>query len=72
MRYVNARLEQERRDIFYRFAILETTQGKRLNKSYVDILKPEKIDTRSGDEIVADIINGAGLSFRKNEGEEKS
>lgn len=38
-------------------------QNKYLQNSYFDILTPKKVDTRSGDEIVEDIITRAGLSF---------
>lgn len=38
-------------------------QNKYITASYQDVLTPKKIDTRSGDEIAADIMERAGLKF---------
>lgn len=67
MRYVEARIEQENRDEAYRIYVTKSLQlapqNKFINVSYNDLLKPKKIDTRSGDEIALDIFERAGLSF---------
>lgn len=51
----------------YRFYIADSlqlaTQNKHLVKSLHDILYPKPIDTRTGDEIAADVIKAAGLTF---------
>ena len=55
MRYVNARIEKEYRDLTYRIYVTD---------SLIDNNK--HIDTRSGDEIVEDIMLRGGLKFRSN------
>ena len=35
--------------------------GSYIKARYIDIIEPKKVDTRTGDEIVADIIKRAGL-----------
>lgn len=68
MRYVNARYEQEYRDMAYRFYITNSLQNIPQNKycttSFSEIIKPKKVDQRSGDEIALDVIKKAGLSFK--------
>ena len=41
--------------------IAENTKNIALKLRYYDIIQPKKADTRTGDEIVADIIKRAGL-----------
>ena len=41
--------------------IAENTGNISLKLRYCDIINPKKTDTRTGDEIVADIIKRAGL-----------
>lgn len=36
-------------------------QNKYITERYADMIKPQKIETRSGDEIAADIIKRHGL-----------
>lgn len=38
-----------------------SAQNKTLTKRYEEIINPPKIDTRSADEIAADVIKKAGL-----------
>ena len=35
--------------------------GSYIKARYIDIIEPQKVDTRTGDEIVEDIIQRAGL-----------
>ena len=68
MRYVDARLDEYTREEAYRFYVTRSLQlapqQKHLIDSFMDILKnTKKVDTRSGDEIAADVISRAGLSF---------
>ena len=35
--------------------------GNYISARYIDIIEPKKVDTRTGDEIVEDIIHRAGL-----------
>lgn len=68
MRYVKARLEEEERTWTYRFYVANSLQnipqGKHLQSTLHDIIyNPQPVDTRTGDEIAADIIFRAGLVF---------
>lgn len=67
MRYVEARVEQENREKAYRFFVTESLrmipQNKWIAKSYDEVLKPRKIDRRTGDEIAASVMKAAGLRF---------
>lgn len=66
MRYVLARIEQERRDEAYRIFVTKSLQlipqNKYIERSYEDIVDG-KIDNRSGEEIAEDIIKRGGLKF---------
>lgn len=67
MRYVEARLDEYQREEAYRIYVTKSLQlnpqGQYLTASYIDCLTPRKIDKRSGDEIVVDIMNRAELKF---------
>lgn len=67
MRYVEARIDEYNREEAYRIYVSKSLQlapqGKWLTVSYMDILKPQKVDDRNGDEIVSDIMKRAGLKF---------
>ena len=69
MRYVEARIDEYNREEAYRIYVTKSLQlapqSKHLQVSYLDILNPQKIkvDDRSGDEIVADVMKSAGLKF---------
>lgn len=69
MRYAVARYNEYRRETAYRVYVTDCLRRMAVfcgaDKSlprYADTLKPQKpADTRSGDEILADIVNRAGL-----------
>lgn len=67
MRYATARYNEHRRDAVYRIyvsdclRIITKAHIKGDIARYADMISPKKPDTRSGDEIAADIINLAGL-----------
>lgn len=67
MRYVEARIDDFNREEAYRFYVTKSLQlvpqNKYISTSYEDVLKPKKIDNRSGDEIAIDIMERAGLKF---------
>lgn len=77
MRYVNARYNQQRRDLAYRIyvsdglkAISENLSrvggGSYLIARYADLIDDSKQkDTRTGDEVAADVIKAAGLKLIK-------
>ena len=67
MRYVNARFDAEDRERAYRIFVTNSLQlipqQKYITTSFQDLLSPAKTDGRSGDEIAADVMAKAGLSF---------
>lgn len=67
MRYVEARFDEYQREEAYRIYISKSLQlapqGKWLQASYREMIKPKKIDNRSGDDIAMDIMKRAGLKF---------
>lgn len=67
MRYVEARIEDNNREEAYRIYVARSLQlapqSKCLKMSYADIISPQNVDERSGDEIVMDIMLKAGLKF---------
>lgn len=73
MRYVNARFEEFKREETYRIFVTESLRlaPQKFIKSYRELLKPQKVDLRSGDQIANDIIKQAGLRFADNEGDIK-
>lgn len=67
MRYVLARIEEDSREEAYRIYVCKSLQlipqNKCLTKDYLDILAPQEVDPRSGDDIALDVIANAGLNF---------
>lgn len=67
MRYVVARFEEQQREMAYRNYVTRSLQlipqNSYITASFDEILHPEKIDTRTGDEIAEDVIAKAGLTF---------
>lgn len=67
MRYVDARMDESVREQAYRIYVTRSLQlapqQKYVKMSYEDALKPQKVERRSGDEIMMDIITRAGLRF---------
>ncbi len=72
MRYATARFNQHQRDLAYRIYVTDClrmatenaakmSQGSYTVARFYDIINPKPIDTRSGDEIAADIIKRAGI-----------
>lgn len=71
MRYVEARFDSFKREETYRIFVTESLRlaPQKFIKSYrdlcKDVLQPQKIDKRSGDEIVEDVMQKAGLHFKE-------
>lgn len=67
MRYVVACLEDYQHEMAYRIYVTEALrnipQGQWSQKSFYDIINSTEEEAESGDEIVMDIVNRAGLSF---------
>lgn len=64
MRYLRAREEEDAECFAYRMYVTDSLhyqgEGKMLTSRWADVVQ-RKVDTRTGDEIVMDVINGAGL-----------
>ena len=67
-----SKVNQQAKDTAYRVYITDClkliaentaniSRGQYMKSRYYDIIRPEKVDTRTGDEIVEDIIKRAGL-----------
>lgn len=76
MRYAVARYQSHQRDLAYRFYISEALRiisentarfggGSYMTSKFSDIVTPKNRDKRTGEEIVADIVNRAGLKVIK-------
>ena len=69
MRYVEARIEQEQRDLMYRIYVTDALQAmpqdRYLVQRYADFAVEKNVqeDTRTGDEIAEEIIKKAGLKL---------
>lgn len=77
MRYAIARYKSQRRDLEYRIYVTDTLAltleatarlggGSYKTTRFADIIKPKPIDARTGEEIVADIIQRAGLEVKQD------
>lgn len=64
-----AKINSDIRDWNYRHYVANSLRGINRNESYnltlYEMLNPKPVDTRTGDEIAADIINKAGLKFKE-------
>lgn len=67
MRYVEARFDEYQREKAYRIYVTKSLQlipqSKYITKSFEETMNPKKVDTRSGDQIVMDVMKLAGLKF---------
>lgn len=59
MRYVNARADEQSREETYRFFVTESLrmlpQQKYIEKSYIELLKPVKVETRTGEQVADEV-----------------
>lgn len=60
-------MDEYNREEAYRIYVTRSLQlapqSKCLTKTYTELLNPKPVDTRSGDDIVFDIMKRAGLKF---------
>ena len=67
LRYVEARINEYNREETYRIFVTESLrfapQNKVLNKSYLELLKPQKIETRSGKEVAEEVAEKLGTKI---------
>ena len=75
MRYAIARYQSHQRDLAYRIYVSDCLRiisentakmggGSYISAKFIDIINPQPMDNRAGEEIVADIIKKAGLEVR--------
>lgn len=67
MRYVEARVDEFSRDKAYRIYVTKSLklipQSKYISKDLEDLFAPQKIDTRTAEQITIDVMKKAGLNF---------
>lgn len=78
MRYADSRYQKDQRDTAYRIYVTEALRMTAENtakfsggiyptSSYLDSISPKEEDTRTGEEIAADIIKRAGIEVIMND-----
>lgn len=59
MRYVNARADEQSREETYRIFVTESLrmlpQQKYIGKSYIELLMPAKVETRTGEQVADEV-----------------
>lgn len=64
---MEARINEYNREETYRIFVTESLrfapQDKVLNKSYLELLKPQKIETRSGKEVAEEVAEKLGTKI---------
>lgn len=64
---MEARINEYNREETYRIFVTESLrfapQDKVLNKSYLELLKPQKIETRSGKEVADEVAEKLGTKI---------
>ena len=69
MRYLSAKCREDDEQFSYRAYIAEALrlqgegQGRHLTERWMDIVEPKQADNRTGDEIVLEVMKGAGLVY---------
>ena len=72
MRYAMARYQSQQRDLAYRIYVSDCLRiisentakiggGSYITSKFADIINPKPVDSRTGEEIAADIIKLAGI-----------
>ena len=72
MRYAMARYQSQQRDLAYRIYVTDCLRivgentakisgGSYITAKFADIINPNPVDNRTGEEIAADIIKRAGI-----------
>lgn len=66
VRYCYERFKRETEEKSYRIYVTDALRGlcggEKVQR-WIDIITPQKVDTRSQDEIINDIITGAGITI---------
>lgn len=75
MRYVTARFESHQRDLVYRIFVTDALRmisesaakfggGSFMGKRFYEIIKPKKVDNRSGEQIAVDVFKKMGVTVK--------
>ena len=64
VKYVSSRAEQIHREEVYRIMMTESLrrlpEGKRITKPYFELLKPQEVDTRTGEQVAEEAASRMG------------
>ena len=64
LRYVKSKAEQIKREELYRIMMTESLrilpEGKHITKSYLELLKPQEVDTRTGEQVDEEVAKKMG------------
>ena len=59
VKYVSSRAEQIHREEVYRLMMTESLrilpEGKHITKPYLELLKPQEVDTRTGEQVAEEV-----------------
>ena len=59
VKYVSSRAEQIHREEVYRLMMTESLrilpEGKHITKQYLELLKPQEVDTRTGEQVAEEV-----------------
>lgn len=69
MQYFNAKwkkaIDEKRYRVYVTDSLYALTRGSTLSDRWIELLE-KKVDTRTGDEVILDVMKNAGLSFKKD------
>lgn len=64
LRYVKSKAEQIKREEVYRIMMTESLrilpEGKHITKPYLELLKPQEVDTRTGEQVAEEAAKKMG------------
>ena len=64
LRYVKSKAEQIKREEVYRLMMTESLrilpEGKCITKPYLELLKPQEVDTRTGEQVAEEVAKKMG------------
>lgn len=64
LRYVKSKAEQIKHEELYRIMVTESLrilpEGKHITKPYLELLKPQEVDTRTGEQVAEEVASRMG------------
>lgn len=67
VKYVSSRAEQIHREEVYRIMMTESLrilpEGKHITKPYLELLKPQEVDTRTGEQVAEEVALRMGTKI---------